>query len=232
MTLLSNLQGILDLAKWADWLILRWSALVTPIVSDLIGLFGIRVSVIATSMIAMALFVSFIAVGARIENKFKGAAKEIWPVRWSNILNKRVFFATIVYAFQVLLIGLIVFLPIIDQLYARFPNIFLAVCYFLYCSAIVVGLRGWPLWASLVVTASMVGFSHIFGYAAHETLPPNVSETASTFIAAMFAIACGLIVVGIAPPLAFTRRIIFMVIGVIAVIGLSQLSHWGISALP
>lgn len=232
LTLLSNLQDILDLAKWADWLVLKWQELVTPIISGLIGLFGIRVSVVATSMIAMALFVSLIAVGARIENEFKGAAQERWNVRWKNVFNRRVFVATALYLLQGALITLPVFVPLAEQLYARFPYTFLAVCYVLYCGAIVIGLKGWPLWTALVVAASMVGFSFVFGYSAHEAAPPNVSETASTAIAALCAVACGLIVVSIAPPLAFTKRVIFLVVGVVSVVGLSALSKWNISATP
>ena len=232
LTLLSNLQDILDLAKWADWLILKWRELVTPVVSGVIEVFGIRVSIVATSMIAMALFVSFIAVGARIENEFKGAAREAWPVRFENVFNSRVLIAAALYLLEGVLITLPAFVPLAAQLYVRFPYPFLAVCYVLYCGAIVIGLRGWPLWASLVVAASMVGFSFVFGYSAHETAPPNVSETTSAAIAGLCAIACGLIVVGIAPPLAFTKRVIFMVVGVVAVIGLSELSHRGISATP
>ncbi|WP_245419704.1 hypothetical protein [Phyllobacterium salinisoli] len=232
MTLLSNLQDILDLAKWADWLILKWRELVTPIVSGLIELFGIRVSVVATSMIAMALFVSFIALGSRIENEFKKPAAEAWPIRWTNIFNARVLLGTMLYLLQGVLISLPAFVPAAADLYLRFPYTFIAVCYVLYCGAIIIGLRGWPIWTSIVVAASMIGFSFVFGYSAHEISPPNVSETASTVIAALCAIACGLMVVGIAPPLAFTKRVIFMVIGVTSVIALSQLSQWGITATP
>ncbi|MGO8501741.1 hypothetical protein AB9F35_09625 [Rhizobium leguminosarum] len=232
LTLLSNLQDILDLAKWADWLIQKWTELVTPIVSGLIELFGVRVSVDATSMIAMALFVSFIAVGARIENEFKGVAREAWSVRWNKVFNRRVLVATALYLLLGALITLPAFVPQVAQLYGRFPYTFLGVCYVLYCGSIVIGLRGWPVWASLVVAVSMVGFSFVFGYSAHQTAPPNVSETASTAIAALCAIACGFIVVGMAPPLVFTKRVIFMVVGVVSVVGLSELSRWGISATP
>ncbi|TAV82958.1 hypothetical protein ELI24_39060 [Rhizobium ruizarguesonis] len=226
LTLLSNLQDILDLAKWADWLILKWQGLVTPVVSGLIEIFGVRVSVDATSMIAMALFVCFIALGARIENQFKGASREHWPIRWGNICNYRVLLATVLYVLLGMIITLPAFLPVVAETYTRFPYTFLAICYVLYCGAIVIGLRGWPLWTSLVVAASMVGFSFVFGYSAHETGRPNVSETASTAIAALCAIVCGLIVVGTAPPLAFTKRVIFMALGVVSVVVLSQLSHW------
>lgn len=232
LTLLSNLQDILDLAKWADWLILKWGELVTPIISGLIELSGIRVSVVATSMIAMALFVSFIAVGARIENEFKGAGREPWPVCWANIFNARVLLGTVFYLLHVVLISLPAFVPTAADVYIRFPYTFIAVCYVLYCGAIVIGLRGWPLWTSLVVAVSMIGFSFVFGYSAHGTAPPNVSETASTAVAALCAVACGVIVVGIAPPLAFTKRVIFMIIGVVSVVALSQLSRWGVTATP
>lgn len=232
LTLISNLQGILDLAKWADWLILKWRELITPLISGLIELFGIRVSVSANSMIAMALFVSFIAVGARIENELKGAARESLSVRWENVFNRRVLIATALYLLQVMLSILPAFLPFAAEVYVRFPYLYLMANYVLYCGAIIIGLRGWPLWTSIVVALSMVGFSFIFGYSVYETGTPNVSETASSAIAALCAIACGLIVVGIAPPLVFTKRVIFMVVGVATVIGLSELTHWGISATP
>lgn len=232
LTLLSNLQGILDLAKWADWFVQKWAELVTPIVSGLVALFGVRVSIEATAMIAMALFVSIIAVGARIENEFKGAEREVWPARWTNVFNIRVLIGTVIYLLQGILVTLPAFMPLAAKLYIRFPYPFLAICHAMYCGAIVVGLRGWPFWASLVVAASMVGFSFVFGHSTHETASANVSDAASVVIAALCAIACGLIVVGIAPPLAFTKRVIFMVVGVLSVIGLSQLSHWGVSASP
>lgn len=232
LTLLSNLQGILDLAKWADWLIFKWQQLVPPLVYGLIALFDVRVSGEATSMIAMALFVSLIAIGSRVETKFQGVAREAWPIQASNVFNHRVLLGIILYMLQGVLITLPAYLPSVTRVYLEFPYSFLTVCYFLYCSAIVIGLRGWPLSTSIVVAASMVGFSFIFSYSTHDIAPPNVSETASVAIAGACAVACGLIVVGIAPPLAFTRRIIFMVIGVSSVLMLSQLSHWAIALTP
>lgn len=222
----------MDLAKWADWLIVKWSELVIPIVSVLIGLSGIKVLIAHASMIAMAFFVSFIAVGARIESGFRREARERWPVRWGNIFNKRVFIATILYVLECILVIFTSYEPKLYQFYISFPYLYIAVCYILYCGSIVVGLKGWPLWTSIIVAISMVGFSFVFGYSAYEAGQSNVSVAVSSAIAGACAILCGLIVVGVAPPLAFTKRIVFMMIGVISVIGLSQLSRWGITATP
>ncbi|MDQ0562303.1 hypothetical protein QO004_004108 [Rhizobium mesoamericanum] len=76
LTLLSNLQGVLDLAKWADYLVSKWATVTAAAVQWLTGIFDIRMSSEANSMTAMALFVSFIAVGARIENEFKVEKRE------------------------------------------------------------------------------------------------------------------------------------------------------------
>lgn len=232
LTLLSNLQGILDLAKWADWLTVKWSELVTPIVSGLIELSGIKVSTDASSMIAMALFVSFIAIGARIENEFKGTAHESWPIRWGNVFNSRVLLATVLYALEVALITLTAYIPVVALVYVNFPYAFIGLCYALYCGAIIIGLKDWPLWTSVVVAICMICFSFIFGFSAYLPGQPNVSEAASTAIAGASAVVCGFIVVALAPPLAFTKRVIFMVVGVASVVTLSQLSRIGVTATP
>jgi len=230
LTLLSNLQGILDLAKWANWLTVKWSEFATPVVSELIGLFGIRVTSSATAMIAMAIFVSAIAIGARIENEFRQNVYEEWPIRWSNIINKRVLLAFVLYVSEVILVVLAFSTPMIASIAIRFPYAFILLGFAMYCGAIVVGLRGWPLWCSLVVAICMVVFSYIFGYSVRSPELADVSETASVVVASAFAVTCGLIVVVVAPPLAFTKRVIFMVVGVLLVIALSELSQLGLTA--
>lgn len=232
LTLLSNVQGILDLAKWADYLVGKWANVTASAVQSLTETFDIRVSAEANSMIAMALFVSFIAVGARVENEFKGEARELHPVLWSNIFNRRVLLALVLYTAEVAIVSLPAFMYLAASIYLAHPSVYIGVSVFLYCAAIVVGLRGWPLWTAVVVAISMLGFSFVFGHSSGILLEPNVSETASTTIAAVCAIICGLTVVGLAPPLAFTRRIIFMIVGVAAVVMLSQINHLGIAATP
>ncbi len=225
ITLLSNLQDIIELAKWVDWVVIKWRELFIPIISGLIGAVGIRMSAGATSMLAMAIFVSCIALGARLENSFKGTDKEIRPVALSNIFNINVLLAVSLYILQAVLVIIIIQFPYALNIAIRFPYFVLFIDLLLYCTAIVIGLRGWPIRTSLIVAVSMVCFSYIFGYAAHETAQPNVSETASTIIGASGAIICGLIVVGVAPPLAFTKRVIFMMVGVACIVALSQLGH-------
>ncbi len=232
LTLLSNLQGVLDLAKWADYLVSKWATVAASAVQSLTETFDIRVSAEANSMIAMALFVSFIAVGARVENEFKVEKREVHPVVWSNIFNRRVLLALVLYTADVVILSLPAFLYVAASTYLAYPSAYIGVCLFLYCAAIVVGLRGWPVWTAVVVAISMLGLSFIFAYSSGSLMEPNVSETASTTIAAVCAILCGLIVVGLAPPLAFTRRIIFMMVGVAAVVLLSQVNHLGIAATP
>ncbi|MDQ0562302.1 putative membrane protein [Rhizobium mesoamericanum] len=136
------------------------------------------------------------------------------------------------YVAEVLIVSLPAFLAVAASIYLAHPSVYIGVCLFLYCGAIVVGLRGWPVWSAIVVAVSILGLSFIFGYSSGSLMEPNVSETASTIIAAVCAILCGLIVVGLAPPLAFTRRVIFMMVGVAAVVLLSQVNHLGIAATP
>lgn len=69
-----------------------------PAVSSLIKFVGIRVSNDAASMIVMAIFVSFIAIGARTENEFKGKNREIRAIKWSNIFNiKYIYWDDVIY---------------------------------------------------------------------------------------------------------------------------------------
>ncbi|PRD40949.1 hypothetical protein C5748_24105 [Phyllobacterium phragmitis] len=232
LTLVSNLQGILDLAQWANWLTAKWSALITPLISGLVGLSGIQVTAGATAMIAMAIFVSTIAIGARVENQFRQNAYEDWPIRRSNLLNIRVLLGVVVYIADGILVALALSTPTIAPIIARFPYGFIIFGHAMYCVAIIIGLRGWPLWCSLMVAACMLVFSYIFGYSVHAGGQSNVSEAASIVIAGAFAVICGLIVVMVAPPLAFTKRLVFMIVGVLFVLALSRLSQLGVSATP
>lgn len=125
LTLLSNLQGILDLAEWADWIISKWQKLIMPAVSSLIKFVAIRVSNDAASMIVMAIFVSFIAIGARTENEFKGKNREIRAIKWSNIFNINIYWDDVIYISQIILIKLIFLFPYFMQMYIKFHIVLL-----------------------------------------------------------------------------------------------------------
>jgi uncharacterized membrane protein YczE len=71
----------------------------------------------------------------------------------------------------------------------------------------------------------MVIFSEIFGGAPLRDNPdPNVPEIVSTAMALTSAVMCGLIVLMFAPPKAFVRRLIFVLIGAILLAGMSEIS--------
>ncbi|MCM2502046.1 hypothetical protein, partial [Neorhizobium galegae] len=231
LTLLSNLQGLLDLARWAEWLVGMWRAAITLVITTLVELTGVKVTGVAASMIAMAIFVSLIAIGARLEDQVKGAKGESSPVRRANVFNMRVLIAVGLYVLQVGLVSLAGYLPWLIDNDPFVTYTFIGLCYLLYCGAIVVGLKGWPLWSALIVAGSMIGFSFVFGQANYAG-QPNLSEPVSTAIAGAFAIVCGLIVVAIAPPVTFTRRVIFLSLGVAFVVALSELSQMGLSLVP
>jgi len=226
LTLLSNVQTIFELAKWADWLVQKWGSLITPLIYVFTKPFDVRLSAGASSMIAMAVFVSFVALGARLENNLKNGGGENHPASWGNVLNRRVLIATALYLIQVLLVTAAINFRAFGNIVLLYPRTFVAACYILYCVAIVIGLRGWSLWTSLTVALCMLGFSAIFAYSAHGDFQPNVSDTASSIIAGIGAIMCGFVVVGIAPPIAFTRRVLFIIVGVAFLVSLSWLSHW------
>ncbi|MCA1297007.1 hypothetical protein [Stappia indica] len=232
ITLISNIQGIVELGKWADWLILKWRATVFPIFSGFIDLIGFKVSSIAISMIAMAVFVSAIAIGSNFEKRIKVDSDEEWRWGRGRIFNARVLFGIFMYSFHALIVFSINKISFIYNLYFNFPYIFISLLYVLYVGAIVIGLKGWPLWTSISIAASMIFFSFIFGYAATSSQEAGVSDTASFFLSGISAILCGLIVVGVAPPLTFTRRIYFLNFGVACVIALSQIGRLGASVTP
>lgn len=231
MTLLSNLQGILDLAKWANWIASSWSQLVEPIVLGAIALLGVRVASDAGMLIAMAVFVAAVAVGARLENSVRMSDAEVWPVSWHNVFNLRVLTALCLYGSQVALVSVALSVPSIYQIYATYPTLYTMFFTGLYVLAIIVGLRGWPISHSVTVAFCLLLFSNVFAYSStSQGDDPSISYGLSTAIAAGFAVGCGLTIVAVAPPRTFTRRLLFMTIGTAIIVLLSELSKLGIEA--
>ncbi|WP_049764710.1 MULTISPECIES: hypothetical protein [Chelativorans] len=230
LTIFSNLQGILDLARWAHWLAGVWTTYAVGFWRAIFGVFGIRTDADATMMICMAAFVTMIALGARVENDVLTSDREEWPISFRRAANWRVAAATAIYLLLSLTTYYLYFIPWLADAYIHDPIFISAVAKTIYITAIVIGLQGWPTKLSIFVALSFAALSHVFTYGPmRDAIEPNISEGLSAALALGFAVVSGLSVVILAPPRAFCRRLMFVIAGVAILIGLSELSTLGLS---
>ena len=101
--------------------------------------------------------------------------------------------------------------------------------YGVYAAAIFIGLCHWPLFAAITGTVGAVIFSEAFQSAAiavHSS--PRAHEMMSLVIGTEFTIFAGILVLCLAPPSKFAKRVWFLVIGLGILIGMNELSKLGI----
>lgn len=227
LTLFSNLQGFLDFTAWAEWLTEIWALYVVSVWDVVFERFDLKLETQALMMMTMAIFVSCLALGARLSGP---GQSENWPPGWNNILHWNVPIAVVLYLLASLSPQLYYQFPIFGEVTQLGWLILVGVGWFGYVCAILVGLSRWPRLHAFVVAVAMLVISEIFGGAPlRDQVAPNVSELVSVTLALAFAIISGLIVLGIAPPRAFVRRLIFTLVGVALLVTMSEISKLGLS---
>lgn len=230
LTIFSNLQGVLDLAKWASWLAEVWAYYVVGFWRAVFSAFGIRVDPNSSMMICMAAFVTLIALAARLENDYWGEHSENWPVSYRRVLNWRVAAALVIYLALSIVTYYVYFIPGLREVYINHAVLFVTVAYAIYGTAIVMGLRGWPLPIAIWVAFCMAALSYVFGNAPMRRIADaSVSGNLSEFLAIAFAILSGFAVLVVAPPKAFSRRLVYMLVGVALLVALSEVSSFNIA---
>ena len=76
-TVFSNLEDLIGFAKWGAWIAQVWAEAVDATVVKILDSFGLRIENFAGMMVAMAIFVSAIAIGAWLQNRI--SSEEAWP---------------------------------------------------------------------------------------------------------------------------------------------------------
>ncbi len=174
-------------------------------------------------MVSMAIFISAIALGARLQNQI--SKDEDWPVSARRLLNIHIAAAIFLYLLAPLAFAFASFQPSWNWLIVTYPSIALLIAHATYIASILIGLKGWPIWCSLIVALFMVILSHVFGNATlHHPGAANISQLASSAIAIAAAISAGLLIVLIAPPKAFVWRLTVVLAGVATLALMNTLS--------
>lgn len=233
LTILSNLQGVLDLARWAHWLAESWAYYVAKAVQTVFGGIGIRPDANTSIMICMSLFIATIAIAARIENDTWSAEPETWPISWRRAFNWRIAVAVLMYLMLTALTYYIYFIPGLGSAYAEYPGLLTVVANLVYIALIVIGLRGWPMATASLVGILMATLNYISNHAPmRDAGAATISENASLVLAVIFAVSSGIAILILAPPRAFCRRLIYMFVGVAILVVLSAVSTLGLSVSP
>ncbi|WP_430251331.1 hypothetical protein [Neorhizobium sp. DAR64860/K0K1] len=225
-TVFSNLEDLIGFAKWGAWIAQVWAEAVDATVVKILDSFGLRIENFAGMMVAMAIFVSAIAIGAWLQNRI--SSEEAWPPRISNILNLRLLGAVALYLVYPAIIVVGTRISWLSWLVLEYPTSTIAIGHFLYVTAIVVGLRKWPASSALFVAVCMVALSYLFGNSPlHRANEPNVSAAVSASISLLSAVACGLLVVAIAPPKAFVWRLKLIMCCVLTLVAFNYVTRLG-----
>jgi hypothetical protein len=225
LTAFSNLQGVLDLAAWANWLCAAWARAIYFLWTPVSTMLGIRLDSGSTLMISMAVFVSVMAVSSRF-NRPKTDSNSLSFIQ--RVFNAHVLIAIVLYCSYVFAVIFALRNEHLIEIFIENQSIILILGHLIYMTSIVIGLKNWPFSSAFFVAISMVALSYIFlsGRPSLEQIP-TVSESVSSLVALVFSVLCGLVVVGVADPSRFAKRLIFLWTGLSMLIALNYLSDLG-----
>lgn len=226
LTLVSNIQGIFTLAQWANWLTSIWDKYVVAFWKTLFGWFDLHVAPDTTMQVTMSVFVATIAIGARLSNEMKKTEPENWPVTWKNIFNRNALHALILYLCYIIGIELFNESYFAQNLTMTGWWTVVFVYTAIYAAIIFLALRAWPLTCAIIVIIALIALNTVFRGVGGNRFPedPRASLIASEVLASVTDVLAALIVLGLAPPKAFTNRLIYVFVGVGFLLGLSEMS--------
>lgn len=232
-TVFSNMQSVLDFARWGHWIVKVWGDAVDATLVSFLDLFRLRIDSSAGMMVAMAAFVSAMAVGAWLQNRISG--EETWEPSIRNVWHWRLLVGVSLYLLYPSVIVVASLFHWSRELLQGLPPAFVIAGHALYVAAIVVGLHKWNIGYSIYVAICMLALSYVFQSASlHRANEPNVSALISIAISLLSAVMCGILVVAFAPPKAFVWRLSMVMAGVVTLVGLNEITllGWSIPEPP
>lgn len=231
LTLFSNFQTLIEIADWAKFLIEKWSYFINRAWEYVFSWLNFNVDIGTRFQMSMALSMLLIGLGAYFSKKSE--EYDTWRIKASNIIRWNIFIAIGIYIFSIIFIS-IAFEKSSDWLFiSENWKIIKLIFYGIYAVSIFTGVSHWPFSSALIATFSAVVFSKIFENASYDLLEPieNVSPY-STTMGASISIFFAMIVLLIAPPKSFAKRLVFIIVGLIILLSLNYFSIYQPSLIP
>ena len=229
ITVFSNLQTLLDLAGWARLLVANWSAWLNVGWSFLFARFNLHLVPSVRSQLTMCAAIIMMAIGSFLSNRNRSN----WSPGIHNIIRPNVGIAVAIFVTHAWFFSYYIAQVDAQTLPAWFWRYHSLALYGIYAIALLVGLLHWPMLPAIIATAGGLLFSEAFQSAAGALQPdPQAEESVSVAIGTACSVIAGLIVLGLAPPIAFAKRVIFLLAGLIVLIGLNELSKLGLTVSP
>jgi cytochrome b561 len=206
MTMFSNLESILDLAKWAHFLANGWGKWVNEFWDWTLGWIALDLTPGARFQVTMAIFIILMIAGCQFSHMSRKENEVDASIGWQNVVSRNVGIAVLMFSALSLFVY---FTPEITFM-AKLPPwgwaAYAVVNYVVYALCIVVGLARWPRFSAFSVAVAMVIMSIVFQTtAASLEAQHDAMQVVSFAIGTGFAILSGVVVLAMAPPRAFTN---------------------------
>ncbi|MEM9027523.1 MAG: hypothetical protein AAGC70_04060 [Pseudomonadota bacterium] len=224
ITTFSNLQAVLSLADWARALVQTWAGWVNLMWAYV--LFPLQVNIWPGSRFqaTMAIALMCAAVGAYLSSA-PGSEDNHWRPRLSNVLRLNVFAAVLFFTIQAWFIGYYINETIWADMPDWFRESFSYINLLVYACVIYLGLAHWPISAAFTAIFAAIVFSLVFQEGARAfPVSPDADRCLSLLVGNGLAIFSGLLVLYLAPPRAFAKRLRWIIMGLVFLIALNAIS--------
>lgn len=237
LTILASLDSLITLANWAHLLSVMWSWWLNTMWSWLFSWVDIDLTTVARFQLTFATSIVLMAVGSRLAITENATATDSSSISIQNIWRLNVAAAVTIYVFEEFAMADLL-RPIYLMLNTPETGAWLNITwhtsfYVLYLLALFVGLIHWGVGPAAICSGTALLVSEIFIHASKlHSDSPGVDETLSLWIAPIGSVIAGLIVVYLAYPRSFVKRVWYLLIGLTTILVLSEVSKLGLSLDP
>jgi TIR domain len=219
ITLFSNLGSVINLAYWANWLIARWKQAINIAWDHTLSWLGINLGIATRVQLTFCLFLIVSAMSSKLDDLVRLSAHDFWrAVAW-----KRFLVTSIVSLLWFSFVGFVV----APHWPADWPWQWLTSAWYLSLLPIMYAfVSHWPR-RSAIVTALCAWVVFVLLFESYfEEIKSDATQMSPLGQWALFT-TTALIALTIAQPDRFAKRLLALVLGLTALIGLNELVQIG-----
>jgi hypothetical protein len=224
VTLFSAYSAAITLAPWARWLVEHWKEWAHATWAWLFGWLGIRLSPASTSFLSYLLFWSLLTIGQAVKFYNQPIADKYRGGSW-RLASWQTLFVIILYPVVATLVLIALF----------FAERFLQVHVPLFTGSVIITVLVYeislvPLARERLNAALTIFIMSIFSsiIIRPSAADPDPDDDIAFLVAVSMQLLLPLILLSVAPAKAVSRRLIFLVLGLLILIALNELSKLGL----
>jgi len=219
ITLFSNLGSVLNLAYWANWLIARWKGAINAAWDHMLSWLGVNLGIATRVDLTLCVFLVMSAMSSKLDDLVQLNAHDFWRlVAW-----KRFLITSMIFLVWFSFVGFV----IVPRWPSDWPWQWLTSGWYLSLLPIIYAfVSHWPR-RSAIVTAVCVWVVMLCLFESYfDEIKSDTTQMSPLGQWALFSMSA-LIVLTIARPDRFAKRLLTLVLGLTALIGLNELVQIG-----